>query len=182
MAHSYCTDKRLGATVHMRICGSMHSIRALINIPGMHCNCAGELMTWGTANQTTYNMQLTRQLVKLGRFTRAWLVLCRRMEFFAHRARMEPALQLPVGGECHFRPDFVPNHIPAQQILTTWPSTANAILPRHPLGPFYWLVVRQDDHHGLSGYSVLSTWCDSTAIYSARVPSSRSSQGCRAWA
>ena len=83
------------------------------------------------------------------------------MEFFAHRAHVEPALQLPVGGECHLRHDFIPNTIAAQQIFTTWTSTANTILPRHPLGPFYWLVVRQDDHHGLS---VLSPWPTSTAI------------------
>ena len=75
--------------------------------------------------------------MKLGQFTRAWLILCRQMEFFAHRARMEPVLQLPIGGECHFRHDFVPNTIAAHQILTTWPSTTSTILPRHPLGPFY---------------------------------------------
>ena len=85
---------------------------------------------------------------------------------------MEPALQLPVGGECHFHHTFVPNTIAAQQILIAWPSTANTILPQHSLEPFYWLVVRQNDHHGLSSYGALSPWCTSIAIYSATAPSS----------
>ena len=117
-----------------------------------------------------------RQLVKLGQFTRAWLVLCRRMEFFAHM--WSQRCSSPSAASATFttlsptlsQPSKFSQHGPPPPI----PSYHDTLL-----GPFYWLVVRQDDHHGLSGYGVLSPWHASTAIYSATAPSNRSSQGCR---
>ena len=92
-------------------------------------------------------MSWRRQLVKLGQFMRAWLVLCRQM--FLYTEHLWSQLQLPFSGKYYFRHNFDSKTNAAQRNSQHGPPLSIPLNHYTPWGPLALLAVSQDNHHGL---------------------------------
>ena len=92
---------------------------------------------------------------------------------------LEPAMLLPVGSKRCFCRSFVSGSIHRRPATFTpcWTPPVNTALSPHPLGSLE-LVAGPYHHHG---HQWLRRTVRST-IFTTKVPSSHSSQGCLAWA
>ena len=97
---------------------------------------------------------------------------------------LEPAMLLPVGSKRCFCRGFVPGYIHRRPaiFMPRWTPPVNTTLSPHPLGSLE-LAAGPHRHHGHTATAYRAVHLARlTAIFTAKVPSSHSPQGCLAWA